>query len=275
MYPVAFHLGSWAVPTHDLFIAVGLLAATLWFLHEARVQQVHDPRIWWIVAGALISGGLFARTSAVVHWADDPERSNLAELFVHGGRSILGGLAGAYAGVLVTKRLVGYRSSTGDQFAPAVALGMAVGRIGCLLTEQIGTPTSLPWGYTPPADLAAGIPECPPCTLGVPLHPSFLYEVLFQLGVFVVLVRWRRRPHHAGDLFLGYLAAYGAFRFAVEFVRGNRVLWFGLSGPQVFLLVTLPLLYTRIALLVRRRRSAPVAELDLSRFPPPLVEVPA
>ena len=63
-------------------------------------------------------------------------------------RELLGGLLGAYIGVEVTKKLVGIGESTGDQFAPAVALGLAIGRIGCFLTEQLGTPTNLPWAMT-------------------------------------------------------------------------------------------------------------------------------
>ena len=66
------------------------------------------------------------------------ENASLAEQWAYGNRSILGGLVGAWLGVHVAKRLCGYQLRTGDLFAPAVALGMAVGRIGCLLTELPG-----------------------------------------------------------------------------------------------------------------------------------------
>lgn len=85
-------------------------------------------------------------------WAEhlDPALNpTLLEAWMFGSRSVLGGLTGAYAGVLIAKRLIGYREKTGDLFAPAVALGMAVGRIGCFLTEAPGRPTELRGGSEP------------------------------------------------------------------------------------------------------------------------------
>ena len=84
----------------------------------------------------------------------------------NGGKSILGGLAGAYAGALITKRWLGYRGRTGDLFAPAVALGMAIGRWGCFLTEEPGRPTTLPWGIRLAPSAGARIPHCEGCIAG-------------------------------------------------------------------------------------------------------------
>src|SRR6185369_6310414 len=142
---------------------------------------------------------------------------SLAGILARGGRSIVGGLAGAYVGALLTKRFVGYRRRTGDLFAPAVALGMAIGRIGCFLSEQVGTPTTLPWGLRLSDATLARIPNCPYCRPGVALHPSFLYEIAFHLVMFFVLVTYLRpRVRVDGDLFKIYLLAYAVFRFFVE-----------------------------------------------------------
>ena len=142
---------------------------------------------------------------------------------------------------MLTKRAVGYRRHTGDLFAPAVALGMVVGRVGCLLAEPPGTPTSLPWGVRLTPAEAAAIPGCPAwCAAGVPLHPSFVYEIAFHLAAFAALLalRTRRGPHERaeGDLFKLYLLGYALFRFGVEFVRGNEVVWRGLTRSQLFLI---------------------------------------
>ena len=142
----------------------------------------------------------------------------------------------------MTKRLIGYEGKTGDIFAPAAAIGIAVGRIGCFLTEQIGTPTSMPWGFEPPADVLDRIPNCPDCVPGVAMHPSFLYEIAFFVGLFVALMWLRPRVHVPGELFKIFLAAYVVFRFGVEFVRGNHVVALGLTRSQWFLLVTGPLI---------------------------------
>ncbi|MCP3974722.1 MAG: prolipoprotein diacylglyceryl transferase [bacterium] len=239
MLPTLFRVGPWAVPTHEFFIGLGLIAAVLVFYIRARDRGELDDRVRWIALGALLGGGLFARAAAI--WQFALTGNTVADVWLHGGRSVLGGLAGAYFGAEVTKRIVGYRSSTGELFAPAVALGMAIGRIGCFLTEQIGTTTTLPWGITLSPAVAANVPSCPQCLTGAALHPSFLYEILFHLIAFAAL--WVTRDTLGeGRSFKLYLLGYGLFRLVVEFVRGNPEMAFGLSGSQLFLLVTIPLL---------------------------------
>lgn len=239
------------VPTHDAFVALGALVAAAVFVLEARRRGHTDERLYVVVTAALVGGALFMRLGTWAQHLDLRENASLAEQWAYGNRSILGGLVGAWLGVHVGKRLSGYRLRTGDLFAPAVALGMAVGRVGCLLTELPGTPTGLPWGIR--LDDAAAARVGGPA--GVPLHPSFAYEIAFHLVVFAVIWTWlRHRPTPPGELFVWWVAAYGTFRFLVEEVRGNEVVWHGLTRPQLFLAVTVPLVLLRIA--VRARRGA-------------------
>jgi phosphatidylglycerol---prolipoprotein diacylglyceryl transferase len=241
MVPV-LRFGSVAVPTHDAFVLLGVAAATLLFVIEARRRQVRDPRIWWVVMGALVGGAVVAKASTAWRYlASDPDPS-VAGVLLYGGKSVLGGLAGAYVGAIATKRIVAYRSSTGDLFAPAVALGLAIGRVGCFLTEQVGTPTSMPWGISVSSEVAARIPMCPTCVAGTPMHPSFLYEIAFHLAALGVLLWLRLRLRVPGELFKIYLLGYAVFRFAVEFVRANPPMWGGLSGSQLFLIPGIGLL---------------------------------
>jgi len=242
MKPILWQVAGFGIPTHDFFVGLGVTAAVAIFIWEARRRSRLNEKLVWVVFGALITGGLFARLSTGWKYWSGTEDPTLPGLWMQGGRSVLGGLAGAYLGVLITKRLVGYQSSTGDLFVPGLALGMAIGRIGCFLTEQIGTPTSLPWGITLAPDVAAQMPYCPSCALGVPLHPSFIYEILFHAVAFVVVLAWRGRVQPEGSLFKFYLLSYGIFRFLIEFVRGNPPMAGPFSGSQLFLLVTLPLL---------------------------------
>ena len=82
--------------------------------------------------------------------------------------------------------------------------------------------------------------------------PSFAYEIAFHLAAFAVIWFWlRRRSLPAGESFVWYVAAYGVFRFLVEFVRGNEVVWQGLTRPQLFLAVAIPLVVLRIVLQAR------------------------
>ena len=236
------------VGTHGFFVLLGVLAAGLVFVHEARRRGQTDERILYVVMGALVGGAIFMRLGTWLQHVDLRQNASFAEQWLYGNRSILGGLVGAWLGVHVAKRATGYRARTGDLFAPAVALGMAIGRIGCLLTEQPGTPTGHGWGITLDADAAArtGSPT------GVPLHPSFVYEIAFHLAAFAVIWWWlRHRSLPPGESFVWYVAAYAVFRFLVEFVRGNDVAWAGLTRPQLFLLGTIPLVVARIVWQVR------------------------
>jgi prolipoprotein diacylglyceryltransferase len=249
MYPTLAPFLGVPVPTHGFFVALGVLAAAGVFVLEARRRGQTDERILYVVLGALVGGAIFMRLGTWLQHVDLRENASLVEHWLHGNRSILGGLVGAWLGVHVAKRVVGYRQRTGDLFAPAVALGMAVGRVGCLLTELPGTPTGSSYGVTLDASTAdlLGAPT------GVALHPSFVYEIVFHALAFVLLWFWlRHRLTAPGETLTFYLAAYGVFRFLVEYVRGNEVAWEGLTRPQLFLLVTVPLLLARIAWQTRR-----------------------
>lgn len=243
--------GGLPVPTHEAFVALGTLAAVAVFVIEARRRALADERLAYVGAGALVGGGLMMRFGTWFQHVDPGANASLAQQWESGNRSILGGLFGAWLGAHLVKRLIGYRGRTGDVFAPAVALGMAIGRVGCLLTELPGTPTGSRFGVVLGADAAArvGAPA------GVPLHPSFAYEIAFHAVAFVVLWTWvRHRLAAPGESLTLYVAAYGVFRFAVEAVRGNEVAWAGLTRPQLVLLVTVPLLLGRLVWLARRGR---------------------
>jgi phosphatidylglycerol---prolipoprotein diacylglyceryl transferase len=238
MFPTLFRIGPLEVGSHDAFVVLGAFCATVVFAREAVRRRMLDERVVWIAIGSLVCGALAAKASTAWRYVAEAPELSLAGVLLYGGKSVLGGLAGAYAGAVLTKRIVGYRCSTGDLFAPAVALGMGVGRVGCLLTEQIGTPTALPWGVAVSAETAASMPMCPTCAPGVPMHPSFAYEIAFHAVAFAALLWLRPRVPVRGELFKVYLLAYGLFRFAVEFVRGNPPVWHGLSYSQLFLIPT-------------------------------------
>ncbi len=237
------------LPTHEVFVALGVLAAAVVFVLEARRRGHTDDRLLWVVVGALVGGGVMMRMGTWLQHAALRDNASLAEQWLHGNRSVLGGLVGAWLGVHVAKRIVRYPLRTGDLFAPAVAAGLALGRIGCLLTEEPGTPTGADWGIVLDPDAAARLAA----PAGVPLHPSFVYEIVFHAAAFAVLWFWlRHRPIASGETLTLYIGAYALFRFAVEFVRGNEVVWLSLTRPQLFLLVTIPLLLARIAVQASR-----------------------
>jgi phosphatidylglycerol---prolipoprotein diacylglyceryl transferase len=230
---VLFHAGSLPIGTHDVFVFFGLSLAVLIFFYEAWRREMLSRDIIVLAGGTLFCGAIAAKVSTMWRYIGSSPDPSALGAFLYGGKSVLGGLAGAYIGAHVTKRLLGYHERTGDLFAPAVASGMAVGRWGCFFSETPGTPTTLPWGITLDEATAAHMPGCP---ANVPLHPSFIYEIAFHTVMFGVLWWLRPRMPVRGELFKIYLLAYAVFRFFVEFVRGNADLAFGLSGSQLFLI---------------------------------------
>ena len=248
MHPVLFRLWGRDVPSHAFFVGLGVAVAAVVFLREARSRGQLREETLVAVAGALVGGAVGMRLSGLLRHLHPAENPGLAVAWQSGARSILGGLTGAYLGVLLAKRLIGYRVRTGDLFAPAVAAGMAVGRVGCYLTEPPGRPTSLPWGVHAPPSL----PGCAGCAAGAAMHPSFLYEIAFQLAALAALYWLKPRLHAPGELFTVYVAAYATFRFGVEFTRANETVWADLTRPQWYLLPCLVLVAARLARQHRR-----------------------
>ncbi|MEP7333952.1 MAG: prolipoprotein diacylglyceryl transferase family protein, partial [Terracoccus sp.] len=213
MHPVLVELAGLAIGTHEFFVALGLVVAVGVFAGERRRRGGTDTRLWAVVAVGLAWGGVFMYAGTWFQHLDVRQNAGFVEQFLYGNRSIIGGLLGAYLGVLLGKRLTGYTARTGAYFAPAVAAGMAVGRLGCFFTENPGTPTGHGWGVV--LDRLAA--ERTSAVAGVPLHPSFAYEIVFHLIALALLLRWRDRLAEPAGLFTLYVAGYAVFRFLVEF----------------------------------------------------------
>ena len=165
----------------------------------------------------------------------------------------------------MAKWAFGHRQSTGDCFALAIPIATAIGRVGCFLSElPLGPPTSLPWGISVSPAAAANFAVCPGC--GGPMHPSMLYEIAFNLVAVAIIVRYRHLVPVRGDTLKLYLLTAGVFRFLVEFVRGNEVQAFGLTGPQLVLIPLIGLLVAHFVRQLRRRAyDVPPAPIAWSR----------
>lgn len=253
MLPVLARLGPITIGTHDFFTILGLLAGFALYYRALRRDGILSPQITLISVAAVFGGALGARLITSWEVFDDVQSAGLPLSYVltHGPKSIIGGLAGGYLAIVLTKRALGYRLSTGDYYAAAIPLALAIGRVGCFLTElPLGTPTTLPWGMTVSPEVAAAFPRCPGC--GGPMHPSMLYEIGFHLGAFALITTRGSLLPVRGDTLKAYLLAYGVFRFGIEFIRGNEVQWLGLTGPQ---LVLIPLVGVLVIHFVRQLRS--------------------
>jgi len=229
------HWGSWSLPTYSLMLALGFLCGTLVYLGQAGRKPQEGTLL--ILAAALLGGILGAKAPYLA--------GNIA-LFMKGvrnpeillsGRTILGGLVGGTLAVLAIKRYLGISTRRGDYLVPALALGMAIGRVGCFLRGCCyGQPTHLPWGV----DFGDGILR----------HPTELYEAMFDLLWFAFAMR--RPKGDRGELFDGFMVSYFTFRFFLEFIRTEGVLVWGLTPFQM---VCLPVVAWRVGRLISGRRA--------------------
>jgi phosphatidylglycerol---prolipoprotein diacylglyceryl transferase len=148
--------------------------------------------------------------------------------------------------------------TTTDCFAPGIALGHAIGRVGCLMAGCCyGRPAAVPWAVTFHSKIAEANVGTP---LNVPLHPTQLYEAGAELIILGVLLALERRGRSfPGRTFWSYLLLYGISRFVIEFFRGdNRGMVFTLlSTSQVVSLLLVPIAIVMLILLRRGFSPAP------------------
>jgi phosphatidylglycerol:prolipoprotein diacylglycerol transferase len=140
-----------------------------------------------------------------------------------------------------------------DLAAPAIALGQAIGRVGCFMSgDDYGRPTTVPWGVTFTNPDAARIGGAP---LGMRLHPVQLYESVVCALLFLILSSLARRQHREGDVILFYTMLYAAARFVLEFYRGDADRGFVFGGALSTSQFIGAIMFVLAAILwVRRRR---------------------
>ena len=211
MYPTFLRIGDFEITSFGVLVALGALAGMFVFQRELRRAGLPGDAINAALAGVL--GGL---AGAKLIWAIEFHRTApfLDLLLSRGGLSWFGGLAGGLAAGLTTLRRYRVPLVRGLAAAsPGLALGHAIGRVGCFLVgDDYGSPSTLPWAVAFPKGL-------PPTD--VPVHPTQLYEAVPLVIIAWLLVRWRRHGVPDAVVLSRYLVLAGATRFAIEFVRIN------------------------------------------------------
>jgi phosphatidylglycerol:prolipoprotein diacylglycerol transferase len=215
--------------------------------------KIMDLGIYLIIA-ALVGAKLMLVVVDFDYFRNQPRE--LLSLVRAGGVFYGGLIAALVVALLLVRRYQLSMWTTADLMAPGIALGHVVGRFGCLLAGCCyGRPTDVPWGivFTDPAAAAnVGTP------LGIPLHPTQLYDAGAELLILVFLLATERKGHpFPGRTFWLYMLLYGVSRFVVEFFRGDeRGMLMGLSTSQVVSLVVVPLSLVMLMRLAARHRSA-------------------
>lgn len=227
LYPLTFQIGPLAITGFGIMVMLGFFMAGWVMQQRLRELDLNEQYAWDIIVAGVIGGLIGAKLWYVALYGVD-------RLFNRGGLVWYGGLIGGAAAVLFN----GWRLKVPTRFttelaAPALAVGYALGRVGCFLVQDdYGIPTSLPWGVKfphgmPPTtaqNLSAWGIEVPPGTdpfTVLAVHPTQLYETAIMLGVFWLLWRMRTHARGTGWLFGLYLMLAGTERFLIEFLRAK------------------------------------------------------
>lgn len=258
MHPLLFEAGRFPVYTYGVLLAAAYLAGLWLAVRRARERGLNGDRVMdlgiWIIASALIGAKLLLLVVDFGYYSRNP--GELLSVFRSGG-VFYGGLITAVAVAFWYMRRARLPLwPTTDAFAPGIALGHVIGRFGCVMAGCCyGRPTSVPWALTFTSPLAAENVGTP---LGVPLHPTQLYEAAAELAILVLLLATERKGHrYPGRTFWLYMLLYAISRFIIEFYRGDPrgTVWM-FSTSQFISLLLAPLAIYMLIRLARANRAA-------------------
>ncbi|TMB58575.1 MAG: prolipoprotein diacylglyceryl transferase [Deltaproteobacteria bacterium] len=231
MIPDILHIGPVPIHLFGIFLALAFLAAG-WAAGREFERKGYDPALASsaVVWGA-VGGLLGARLWIVLDAWPEFVRAPWTFLVTGGGFVFYGGLLGGMLAVTLFfwREHIPWLAGA-DACAPAIALGQAIGRLGCQAAGDgdWGKETALPWGMAYPYAVVGW--DKPP---GVRVHPTPLYEAAAYAAIFALLWRLRREPAADGAILALYFVLSGAARFLVEFVRVNPRIFFGLTEAQL------------------------------------------
>lgn len=247
--PVLFKIGPVNVYSYGLTMGIAFLVANYVLIKEFKRRGFGADFANQVTILAVILGLAGSRIlSLIENWGDflkDP----IGMAFATGGLTWYGGFILALVVISWVIKKKGFRFlSVADAVAPALILGYGIGRIACHVSGDgdYGIPTKLPWGVdyahgvAPPSIAFRYMPQIEARYPGgvvpnnVLCQPTPLYEFLACVGLFFILWKLRKKMKPEGTLFMLYLMFAGAERFAVEFIRLNPRLLFGLSEAQLW-----------------------------------------
>jgi len=249
--PVAFTIGGVEVRWYGIMIGLAVLVIVLWVIREVRKgANLSYDTVFTAALVGIPAGVIFSRLLHVIdRW--DLYKDSLGQIIGGGGLTIYGAILGAALAVWIYSRFSNFQFGyAADLVAPGILLGQAIGRIGCTINGCCyGTPTSLPWGIGYENEASYGYKASQALLEGMGLHPTQVYEIMFLLIVFGVLLKLRGRFKPDGSLFLVYLSLYSLWRLGSDFLRYGTPFLFGLHQAQVIaiivLVITIPLLIYR------------------------------
>lgn len=269
MHPILFELGPLTIYSYGVLLAAAYLAGLWMATVRAKAAGLDSTKVLdlgiWVIIAALVGAKALLFILDFRHFTSSWQEFTT---LLRSGGVFYGGLISAIVAciyLLRKHRLPLWPS--GDLFAPGIALGYMVGRLGCLMAGCCyGRPTDVPWAITftdRVANMNVGTP------LNVALHPTQLYESAAGLIIFLALLAFERRGRpFAGRTFWMFVLLYSVSRFIIEFFRGDDRGMIGMFSTSQFIsLVLFPLSLFMLWYLSRPERPAemPVTKAQARR----------
>ncbi|HUO59065.1 MAG TPA: prolipoprotein diacylglyceryl transferase [Candidatus Acidoferrales bacterium] len=224
MHPELIRIGNFTLPMYGFLAATGMVLGLIVVFYLSKRQNL-DPDKMWNLAGIAVFSGilgsklLFIITEWPSRYSKDPSDIFSVATLQSGGVFSGGLLLAIFCSWLYMRHAKLPFLRACDVFAPGIALGHAIGRLGCFSAGCCyGRPTHVPWAVTFTNPIANQITDVP---LNVPLHPTQLYEFVAELFNFVVLFWLIRRQRFEGQIIGLYMFMYGIERYIVEVFRGD------------------------------------------------------
>lgn len=259
MFPVLVRIGPLTIHTYGFLIAVGFLTALGLAMRQAKKEGISQDKIvdlgFYVLISAIVGSRLFFIFTEWSHFAQHP--LDMVKIW-EGGLVFYGGLLfGVPAAVIYAKRHSLPVWKTADIWAPSIAIGHSIGRLGCFCAGCCyGKPAEgIPWAvtFTDPGTLAVR---------GVPLHPSQVYESLAELLNFLVLIVLRRFfKTFDGQLFWIYILNYSVIRSIIEVYRGDEVRGFILPGFSISQGISVVMFAAAVVMILRLGKQNKAAGL--------------
>jgi phosphatidylglycerol:prolipoprotein diacylglycerol transferase len=235
--PILFSIGHLHIRWYGLIVITAVLVGVWLVAREAerkgfKKEDIYDATIW-VIIGGMIGARLF---HVLDHWPDEYAANPIRALYIwEGGLAIWGAVVGGLIVVAILARLRGWQlPKLLDAAAPGLALAQAIGRIACVITgDAMGKPTTGPFGF------AYSNPNAMVPKLGVYYTPMPVFEIIANLGIFVLLWQLRKKNWPDGLLFLVYLSLYSIERFFLAFTSSYQIIAFGMTQSQIIALISL------------------------------------
>ncbi len=239
----AFKVFGISIYWYGIIIALAFFICVLWAMRDSRKFDLVPETIIDLMLFAAPIAIICARLYFVI-FSWDNYKYDLKQIFNtrNGGLAILGGIIGAVITAYFVARYKKIPTFKLFDFAiPYVALGQAIGRWGNFFNQEaFGTNTNLPWGMTSPTvraylqNLQNGGMNINP---DLPVHPTFLYESLWDIAVFIFLLQMRKKKKFNGEIFCLYFITYGIGRAVIEGLRTDSLMLGSLRVSQLLSII--------------------------------------